>query len=207
MLKRSMCIAVVVASSLQLAAQTRPRTIPEQLRTAGEPLFHAVTIPSGQPPAVDLVLRETDVVIRGILGSSRSYLSADEMRVYTDYTLSFPAVLFDRRPEPSRNSQPLTSATVTFLGGEVNVNGLTFSSVHQALPLPEPGTECVLFLTQEDGQLVVAGQYYGAFAVTGDQLMPLSAKRDYAAGLRGQSAAVVLGTLAKRLDVIHGRAR
>ena len=100
-------------------------TIPAQLLQAGKSLKSGATIPSGMPPTVENLLSATDVIVRGTLGESRSYLSDDQTEVYTDYDIQNPQILYRAHPGVLSESEP-SRITVTLWGGTVTINGLSF---------------------------------------------------------------------------------
>jgi hypothetical protein len=87
-----MPLLLVFALAATIDAQLQ--TIPEMLRTAGESMSGGPTIPSGVAPTLDRVLADTDMIVTGVVGQPRSYLSDDQRDVYTDYPLSNPAFLY-----------------------------------------------------------------------------------------------------------------
>ena len=56
-------------------------TIPQALGRAGKSLSGGPSIRSGPAPTLDQVLGDTDMIVRGIVGEARSYLSEDQMIV------------------------------------------------------------------------------------------------------------------------------
>jgi hypothetical protein len=166
-------VAIATVSAQQL-------TIPQSLARAADSLSNFVTVPSGLPPRMEEVLLRTDLIVAGTLGQPHSYMSRNEMEVYTDYPIIGASILFQTNPETLAKpavGQPLAA---TFLGGTVVVNGLTFTSKHEGLPLPQAGTECLLLLEREEGHYVVAQRYFGAFHKINDALVPMTMKQNFA---------------------------
>jgi hypothetical protein len=83
-----------------------------------------------------------------------------------------------------RQSAPL-SLDVTLFGGAIEVDGLRFTSSHQALPSLEVGREYLLLLKQDHGKWYIAGRYYGAFRIDDDVLMPVTGKQGFGDEVRG----------------------
>jgi hypothetical protein len=69
---------------------------------------------------------------------------------------------------------------VTLPGGTIEINGLTFTSLHRALPRLEPG-ESVLLVKRVGDRYRIAGEYYGAFRIVDSKLVPLTNKQGFAA--------------------------
>jgi len=179
-------IHLQVTTALLLCAVSAPvagqETIPELLARTGVSGVGESTTPSGIAPSLSQVLAETDLVVRGVVGKPRGYLSADERKVYTDYPIMDPVILY--QPEVAKASRPGPNAvpvvTVTLAGGTVEVSGLTYTEKHEALPPLEQGVECVFLLKRASGALRIAGTYYGAFAVRDTRLVPLTRKSGFA---------------------------
>src|SRR4029453_18239529 len=129
--------------------QTFP-TIPESLARAGKSIGAGAGIPSGVGPALDGLLIDTDLIVRGVLGQPKSYLSDDQRAVLTDYPVLRASILYERKglaspPDP-------VALAVTLLGGEIEINGLTYADRPAALPALTPGSEALLCLRVEGGK-------------------------------------------------------
>jgi hypothetical protein len=180
-------LGVALISAPLVQGQLEP-TIPEILVRAGKSMSGFETVPSGPAPTVSDVLRNTDMAVRGIVGGARSYLSADQREIYTDYSLLRPSVLY--QADVTRSARPgvLPAVTVTARGGTVNVNGLTYTFKVMALPPLELGSDCLFLLDKIGDRYMVAGVYYGVFRVSSGTLTPLTKKSDYAPEYRGAAA-------------------
>lgn len=175
-------VATVLLGGVAVAQVERP-TIPELLLRAGKSLSGLTTIPSGIPPTVSEILADTDMIVTGVIGEPRSYLSKDQKEVYTEYPIRKPVVLFQ-----TESYAAAPAATVTLLGGAVTVNGLTFTSDVPALPRLPPGTECVLLLKRSGDEYRIAGEFYGAFRVVNGRIRPLTGKQGFAPEYRDAPA-------------------
>jgi len=182
------------------AAQSRPLTIPEALAKAGSSLSSGPTVGSGLPPSLDTVLQETDLIVRGVVGLPVSYLSDDQTEVLTDYPLVAPNVLYQR---DQRANGETSGVTVTILGGDIAIDGLTFSSRHASLPQLTPGSEGVFCLKRVGDQNHIALRYFGVFAVLGLDLVPLVRKSGFAPEVKGKAADVVIDELVRRARDLH----
>ena len=134
----------------------------------------------------------------GMLGTPHSIPSSDERDVWTEFDVLDAVELGARRSStPTSPPRPLR---VTLLGGSLLIDGLTFTSRHDALPISEEGTRCLLLLTRSSDGYRIAGDYYGIFAVENGVLRALTAKRGFARELRGavaEDAGETLGRLLK----------
>lgn len=185
------------------AAQTFV-TIPEALARARTPLTAGASIPSGAAPALDRILDDTDLIVRGIVGQPTSYLSDDQTAVLTDYPVLKASILYERKGLASP-SDP-TALAVTLFGGEIEINGLTFTDRPAALPALTPGSEQLLCLKVENEKLMVAGRYFGVFAIGEEHLTPLTRKEGFAPEARQLSAQQMIATLKARALELHARA-
>jgi hypothetical protein len=195
-------VQLALASGAVLAAtqlgSTQRQTIRESLSGANAPVERFTTIPSGIPPTVERLLAQTDLVVMGTLGAPHGVPSSDQRDVWTEFDVLDAVELGARRSSTPRS--PPRPLRVTLLGGSLLIEGLTFTSRHDALPIPEEGTRCLLLLTRSSDGYRIAGDYYGIFAVENGVLRALTAKRGFAPELRGavaEDAGEKLGRLLK----------
>jgi hypothetical protein len=181
-------------------SQSIGRTIPQSLAAAGTSLNGAVTTPSGPAPSMDIVVRQTDVILSGIIGESRSYLSKDQREVYTDYTILKPVFLYSRSLVTSSKPEIPRETLVTLAGGTISINGLTFTLIHQALPSLEPNTECLFLLKRVDDKYHIVETYYGAFSIADGKLHPLAKKWGFAREYENVSAVVAVAAIVDRVN-------
>lgn len=197
-------VVLLLAASLPVSILGQELTIPEKLAEAGKSLIAGTTVPSGPPPSVQEIIRGTDTLVRGIIGPGRAYLSEDQREIYTDYPIEKPLILFQSAPVSSARPGVMPRITVTVSGGTVTVGNLTFTSMVDALPTLQPGTECLLLLKRIGDRYQIAGAYYGAFGIEHGKSKPLTKKQGFAREYDGASAqATVDDVLAK----LHARAR
>lgn len=193
-------VSVVVTSCRTVEAQPRQETIPEAMARGAT--GRTATAPSGKSPTIAELLREADIVVRGIVGEPRSYLSEDKLNVYTDYPLVHPVVLFQRKaltsPTPGQHS-----VTVTQLGGRITVGNLDFTQAEMGLSRLVPGSEGIFILKWNQNKSHIAGTFYGAFGVSNKTVMPLTSKHDFALDYRGAPVDTVLADLTTRLQIVR----
>jgi len=193
------CVAVaVVVAYVDSASAQQLKTIPEALASAGHDLVSGATVPSGSPPELDYVLRDTDVIVRGVVGQPRMYLSDDQMNVLSDYPIANPTVLFDAGVASSpRPGAP--EITVTLVGGEITIAGLVFTQTPGALPGLQPGSDCLLLLTRSNGKLFIAGdRHFGAFEVREGLLVPLTRVQNFGSTYKGLPASTASASIVKQ---------
>lgn len=183
-------------------AQTFP-TIPESLARARTPITAGAGMPSGAAPTLDRLLIDTDLIVRGVLGSPQSYLTDDQTGVLTDYPVLRASILYQRKglaspPDP-------VALAVTLLGGEIEINGLRFTDHPAALPALTPGSEQLLCLKMEGGKLMLAARYFGAFAIGEEHLTPLTRMDGFAPEARQLSTPQMIATLKSRALALHAQ--
>jgi hypothetical protein len=184
--------------SAGLWAQT---TIPEAI--AGGATGRVANAPSGIGPSTEDVLRETELVVRGVVREPRSYLSEDAVNVYTDYTITKPLILYSTISIQSREPGPLQEVTVSQIGGTVVVNGHTFTHANRGLPLPEPGTEMLLLLKRVGSRWQLANKYSGAFAIANGKLNPWGMQRRFGQEYRGAETTTAIPELVARIHAVR----
>jgi hypothetical protein len=137
---------------------------------------------------VHSLLDTTDMLVLGRLGEPQSYLSDDQMRVFTDYQLNEPDVFFERTPSVAAPVGSPRSIIVTQRGGTINVQGIWFTESHDALKPLKPGSEVLCLLKRAGAKYQITGyvEDYGVFAVENDLLKPLYSREDFAPDYRGR---------------------
>lgn len=202
---RNVLTAIALCSSAAGIAAQNPRpTIPEILaRTEPGGGFVSATMPSGPAPAIDTLLSRVDVVVRGVVGDGQSYLSEDQREVFTDYQIINPIMLYQKSLGSTKVPGTVSAVSVTLRGGAIVVNGREFVARESGLPSLPKGAECLFLLAHENGKNMIAGRYYGAFAIRDGRVVPLTLKEGYARELEGASGAQVISGIVSRLTSMH----
>jgi hypothetical protein len=193
---------MLCVASLTSVLQAQLLTIPEALAKAGRSLSSGPSVPSGPAPSIDHVLAETDFIVRGVPGEPATRLSDDEMEVFTEYPLRNAAIRYNAISNgvPAERSSPLV---VTVFGGTIVINGLSYTSAHGALGLLQPSAEYLLLLKMVGRRYFLAGQYYGAFQITGSTATNHVRKPGFAEELNGKPVTEVEQTLLARIKAAH----
>ena len=201
-------IAVSIGLSA-FATSVVAQTIPELLAEADRSLGRSAEIETGPPPSVELILAETDTIVRGIVGQPHSYLSPDQNEVLSDYPVLNPIVLWPRTnaatpmPTPPR---PAPHVVITHIGGTVSAHGHSFTMHHKELPPLPPDVEGIFLLKQVGAHYKIAGAFYGAFKTDGDRLVPLTTSQEFANELREMTQAEAIQWLVgKKQQASTGR--
>ena len=136
-------------------------------------------------------LADTNLVVRGVVGDPRSFLSDDEMNIYTEYPLLNMMTLYDSDVAVSARPGPVSRRPIAVaqLGGTMTINGREFDQSEAGLPPLRPGTEC-LFLLQRIGERhYIIGSHHGAFAIVKGNLEPLAVSPLFEGEYRGLTVA------------------
>lgn len=196
-------LMLLIAHATAYAQDPRP-TIPEIIAKTGPGggMVDA-SIPSGVAPSVDVILSKVDAVVRGVVGAPHSYLSDDQRDVFTDYPILNPVFIYQKSLSPSPIPGIGPVATVTLLGGTININGREYAARFAALPSLPSGQECLLLLTREGSRYRIAGLHYGAFAITNGRVVVLTAKEGFAGEYRNAPATQVIADIVSRLSALR----
>ena len=169
-------------------------TIPELIRRGA--VESSSAIPSGRGPAVHDLLSETDLVVIGTVGSATGYLSQDETEIYTEVSLVDIDILFDRRAP--HETAVLQSLRFRQRGGSVYVSGISFTQTEEALGPLQPGVRLLCLLRRVGDTYGIVGTWFGVFGISGGQVTPLVAIRDFAQEYRGRAISEVTDDIVRR---------
>jgi hypothetical protein len=168
--------------TFSLSVEAQRLTIPELVARGG--VGSVATAPSGQLPTVADLLRVTDVIVMGTVGEPRSYLSADQRDVFTDYPLTHPVFIHGSSKIATPMPGVVPRVIVTQLGGTVAINGIQFTQKEPALPPLQTGMIGLFLLQRVGDKYLIAGRFYGAFDITDDEVTPLMSREDFAPDYR-----------------------
>jgi hypothetical protein len=186
----------VLAAAIQAAQETIPQAV------ARGATGRITTAPSGKPPDMDDILRDVDVVVRGVVGEPRSFLSEDKRDVYTEYSMKRPIVAYQARPVAAAVPGVGPEVSVTQLGGTVMVDGVKFTQTEQGLPPLQPGTEALFLLKRIDGRYHIAGTFFGAFGIVAERLKPLTTVESFAPEYRDAPAREGTEKIVRRIGAL-----
>jgi hypothetical protein len=165
-------ITALCVFSPGLVAQTLPETVRGLLaKGSPEPPFKIPFTRQGLDLDLAQMTSLADLIVLGPLSVSRTYLSADETMILTDYSVLPSRVLFQRHPA----SRPAfgRGLTLTVDGGTMTIEGaqVVMSDNNMELPVGKP----LVLLLQErkDGHFVIVGDVQGAFDVSTGQVRHL----------------------------------
>jgi hypothetical protein len=193
-------LILAFAASAVAAANGQGQTILEML--AAGATGRVRTVPSGAPPTIAELLQDTDVIVRGIVGQPRRYLSEDQRDVFTDYPILNPWYVYQPVLVTSKTPSAPGVVVVTQLGGAVTVNGARFTQTEEGLLPLESGIEGLFFLKRDRGRLFIVGTFFGAFRVVDGKLVPLTPKVGFAPEYRDLSVGEALEHMIVQLRAI-----
>ena len=173
------------ASSAQSPSSLVARAAAEQGDT-----FTAVLVED--TPLVSLAdLSTAPLVVRGTLVNPRSFLSADQHHIYTEYDLIPNHVVVERHKTRSRVVPGPAPLRVTLDGGTIMLGGKTITVRDLSTKAITSGAEVLLFLVPDpnlNGQLRPFGGSAGMFHVSAKgTLTALRRKGDGERGIESQS--------------------
>lgn len=152
-------------------------------------------------------LADTNLIVRGVVGEPRSFLSDDEMNIYTEYPLLNTVTLYDSDVTASARPGPVSRRPIAVvqLGGTMTINGREFRQFEEALPPLRPGTEC-LFLLQRIGERhYIVGFYHGALAIVDGKLQPLAARPIFESEYSGLTLSQGIATIVDRVHAARSK--
>jgi hypothetical protein len=203
---RCAVLLLTLVTTSTLFAQDQRRTIPEIVASGAAGRISQSCGLAPLPPFSDL-LHQTDLLVAGTVGESRSYLSDDERDVYTDRALE-PVRVYYRRPVPAPTALlarpgvvPERPIAITELGGTIVVSGQSFTQDvrNQARKLT-PGMTGLFLLTRKELRYWVTSSTLGAFEIENDRLRPLVARADFAREYRSVPVGAAIRAM---LDILH----
>jgi len=192
-----------VFQSVQMLAQDE--TIPDAVARGASGRHRSR--PSGPIPTVRQVLDVADLVVRGRIEDSVSYLSEDKKDVYTDHLLDNPTIIFQSDVSSSAQPGAPTPIKVTQLGGSVTVGGKRYTQIEEGLPQLTKGTEGLFVATKKGGKYHIAEVFYGAFQINRGLLKPLAGRPDFATDLQDVPIATGMALIQGKLQEARGVAR
>lgn len=161
-----------------LCSPVNGQTIPELARTRPTNPIVRGRLVDVQPATLDELTAGADLVLEATVTRVRSYLTADEENVLTDYQLTPTRVLAGHLPAALPVPGSSTPLILTVYGGDLTIDGFSVSVVDHSVKRPESGHRYLLFL-QKFG---APGQYQlhraGAFEVSGQELKGLVTRGD-----------------------------
>jgi hypothetical protein len=197
---RCAVLVLTLVTTPTLFAQDQRQTIPDVVASGAVGRISQSCGLAPLPPFSDL-LHQTDLLVSGTVGESRSYLSDDERDVYTDRTLE-PVRVYYRRPVAAPTALlarpgvvPERPIAITELGGTIVVGGTTFTQDERTKAPLTPGMSGLFLLKQKGPRYWLVTSTLGAFAIENDRLRPLIRREDFAREFRNAPAGAAIQTM------------
>ena len=184
------CVIAVLAFQDPAGLLAQRETIPDAVARGAK--GRVASQPSGRGPSMRDLLMTADLVVRGTVADSSSYLSDDKRDVYTDHAITNTTVLYRSVIPSSPQPGPPTPILVTQLGGSVLVSGITFTQEERGLPQIPRGAEGLFIAVHMNGKFHVAGRFLGAIEIKDGLFTPLTGRKDFASELRDVPVATAL---------------
>jgi hypothetical protein len=191
--------ALLLLAMSMPTTQVQRQTIPDAVAEGA--VSSVATVPSGQVPTMSALLPMTDIIVTGIIGEPRSYLSEDKRDVYTDYLIGNPVFLYESKLAAVPRPGMVQNVTVTQLGGTVMVNGTKFTQKEPALLPLGTGANALFLLHRSGDKYLIVGKYFGAFRITDGRLVPLVTREDFAPEYRNKNVSVAVDAMMTTLRV------
>jgi hypothetical protein len=159
----------------------------------------------GPLPSVDEGLRDTDIIVRGVVGASEAHLSKDGRSIYTTHSLINARVAYSNRAQPvlPPGVTPKPFA-LTLPGGVVRIGNFSATIHFDVVPELKPGMEIIAFLKERDGAYGMASRSV-ILQVRQSVIEVLSPRAGEYAELVGAAPEAALSTLVNRKTALAGR--
>jgi hypothetical protein len=198
-------LLLILVTTPTLFAQDQRQTIPE-IVASGAGMSVSQSCGRAPLPPFSEFLRQTDLLVAGTVGESRSYLSDDERDVYTDRAIEAVRVYY-RRPIAAPAAMLARPGVVlerpiaiTELGGTIVVSGTSFTQDERTKAPLTLGMRGLFLLRQKGERYWLVTPTLGAFAIENDRLRPLATREDYAREYRNVPAGASIQAM---LDIIR----
>src|SRR5262249_44874247 len=124
------------------------QTIPEIAKTRPKSPIVRGRLTDIPPSTLEELTVGADVVMEATVSKVKSYLTADEENILTDYQLLPVRVLAGSAPSGPQTPGTPSPLIVTFYGGDLTIEGYTVTVVDHSVRRPEAGRRYLLFLQQ-----------------------------------------------------------
>jgi hypothetical protein len=166
----SMTIRLLVVSLVSIgcvASAQAPTTIPEAVARFGpEPIYRARTAELVRYPFEHLV-RTVDLIVCGSVTVSSTYMSPDQLEIFTDYSVTPTSIVANRQTVPGT---PL----IKKWGGVLTVEGVEVRFEDSNVPALPTGTSLVLLLkSNADGTFRLPTDGPGVFEIRDSKVYPM----------------------------------
>jgi hypothetical protein len=206
-MKERLPLAVLLAFLLMMAIAHMAawQTIPERARSKPtNPIVSGRLVDTPSVASVEELAEGAKLIVIGTVTRTRSYLTADEEHILTDYRINSQEVLKGEAALSRTSPGTVAPLTLTVLGGDYAVDGVTVTEVDHSMKRLEEGKSYLLFLRPFGG---ATNQYqlhnFAAFELEQNELKPLTnSQHAYSAVVKHS-----LPTVKGRLKTLAGEKR
>jgi hypothetical protein len=172
-----MLVFAVLAFPLVVGAQdidTRP-TIPNAIALVAPHPFNRIRLRELLPETLEEMVPKADLIVQGKATPARTYLSADQRDLYTDYVVTPTRVILQRKADASRVPGVVEPIILTLWGGHTIIDNVEVTIEDSDLPSFKGGEDLLLLLVYNpvDRKYRLPGDISGAFGVQHGQIQPL----------------------------------
>jgi hypothetical protein len=202
---RNLVLLTFIAILGSAVVAQRP-TFREQIAVAQADVTLSVFV-DGPPVLVVDILKETDLVVRALIGQVEGHLSEDGREISTSYELLNPHVFFSATAAtsstPGETPPPLS---LTVGGGAVRIDGFTATETYDNAPELSTGMEVIVLLHSHEGKYQIARG--GIFGVRDSTIIPLvnmHGEQQKFSGMNADAFLAEVVTLRKQLQTTSPR--
>jgi hypothetical protein len=169
--RKSLITVALMTFGVTIAAQT----LPDLAKLQGPGPVSRSRIRELAPPSFEDIVAKADLIVHGRAVATKTYLSDDQMHLYTDYVITPMNVLLQRAGASSLVPGAQMPIVLKQFGGQMTIQGVKVSDQDDDLPPLKSGTEVLLVLvySKADGKYRLPDEIAGAFLVNGAQIAPL----------------------------------
>jgi hypothetical protein len=161
--------------SLSVSAAADQLTLPQLAKLRGPEAVSRSRTRELVPPSFENIVAKADLILHGRVVPTKTYLSDDQMHLYTDYSVTPIKVILQRTGLSVAVPGASTEIILKQFGGTIMINGVQVSDGDDDMPLLQNGAEVLLVLVYNkgEGKYQLPEEVAGAFSVNGSQIAPL----------------------------------
>jgi hypothetical protein len=161
--------------ALGVSVSAAQLTLPQLAKLRGpEPVSRSRTRELVPPSFEDIVAR-ADLIVQGRVAQTKTYLSNDQIHLFTDFVVAPTRVVLQRTGLTVRRPGESTEIIVKQFGGTTMIDGVQVSDSDDDMPLLQNGANVLLILVynKEEAKYQLPDEVAGAFSVAGSRIAPL----------------------------------
>jgi hypothetical protein len=132
------------------------------------------------PSPFEPMVASADLIVHATVRPTRTYLSADQYELFTDYAVTPLRVVYQRSLEPSRTPGSVAAIVVTVWGGRTTVEGVEVTLRDKNAPSFDENPGVLLFLREDGGERYrLVSEMTGALGVAAGRVHFLNEEHAY----------------------------